>query len=437
MAHSSLARRERTTWSRRRPWPGRGSRSCSSPHRSLTTRSSCARASFTDGDPKHHPVLLLGLGSALSTALVIVALLFSRDRRLSRLLLARRDSELAMRQALLTEASDAVIETNSEHEISHWNEGAAHLFGYAADEVRGRGLADFLVEAGGDEMLDVFGRAVAGDPLLRRTYPLRDRSGGPLEIIVAFATRSDGGLVLLIDDVTAEARTRALLEDARRLEATGRLVAGIAHDFNNALLVIGGLAEGARAKLGVGAEIAADLDEIAAAVEGAAELTAELMLVARRLRLDPTPLDIGEEVRHLVRVVQGLLGEDVKVDCVSDDACPPASYDRLELKRCVFNLAVNARAAMPLGGTFTLATHAAAFVGAEAHERDIAPGLYVLLTGTDTGAGMSADDVRHVFEPFFTTKVGGRDSDSLRFTAAHALREAVPGLRARRGTERR
>ncbi|HVO21985.1 MAG TPA: ATP-binding protein [Anaeromyxobacter sp.] len=196
----------------------------------------------------------------------------------------------------------------------------------------------------------------------------------------------------------------ARLQQAQRLESVGRLAGGVAHDFNNLLTVVLGSTEVLRESLDAGrAAPREEVEEIRAAAMRASELTRQLLAFARKQVIEPVPLDLNEVVRGAERMLRRVLVEDValRVDLQPElwrTLCDPG-----QMQQVLLNLAVNARDAMPRGGTLTLRTR---------NEPDGAPGRagegeWVSLAVSDDGAGMSSEVKEHLFEPFFTTKPPG------------------------------
>ena len=195
------------------------------------------------------------------------------------------------------------------------------------------------------------------------------------------------------------------------MEAVGQLAGGIAHDFNNLLTVISGNTE-----IAIDAMADADpqrpgLREVLAATERAAALTRQLLAFSRKQLMQPRPVDLNAVVRDLEPILLRLIGEDIVIATRLDPAVPPAMADRGQLDQILMNLALNARDAMPAGGTLRIETGAAPTDRARQTSRaEIAPGDYVLLQVSDTGVGIDPAIQPRVFEPFFTTKEAGKGS---------------------------
>jgi CheY-like chemotaxis protein len=193
------------------------------------------------------------------------------------------------------------------------------------------------------------------------------------------------------------------------MDIIGQLASGIAHDFNNLLTVILGYCELLLADLSPDDRRRADVVEIQRAGDSGAALTRQLLAFSRRQIIEPTLLDLNVVVAEMREMLGRLMREDVKVRLGLRRDLALVRADRAQVEQIVMNLAVNARDAMPSGGTLTIQT---ANVVLDKHygatHRAVIPGRYVALTVTDTGTGMTPEVLLHLFEPFFTTKEAGK-----------------------------
>ena len=192
----------------------------------------------------------------------------------------------------------------------------------------------------------------------------------------------------------------------QRLEAFGQLAGGVAHDFNNLLTVIIGYSEELRTQVTPAGRI--DLEEVLSAGKRAKDLTQQLLAFGRQQVLKTEPVQINRVVTDLARMLQRVIGEQISLDLALQPALPIIRGDRTQLEQVITNLVVNARDAMPHGGSVTIATDTLRVAADEASGTgDVPPGHYARLSVTDTGVGMNAETVSHLFEPFFTTKEMG------------------------------
>jgi signal transduction histidine kinase len=200
------------------------------------------------------------------------------------------------------------------------------------------------------------------------------------------------------------------LRQAQKLESIGRLAGGIAHDFNNLLTVILSCARGAEDALRTGGPVdPEDLEEIRRAGERARDLTRRLLLFARKQSADPVAIDVNGVVRSVEGLLRRVLGDDIELRVDPQGALWPVLFDPGLLEQVLLNFAVNARDAMPEGGTLLIGTRNATV---EPNQRDRGPedlpGDWVRIVVRDTGIGMTAEARAHLFEPFFTTKEVGK-----------------------------
>ncbi|MET0591624.1 MAG: ATP-binding protein, partial [Polyangiaceae bacterium] len=223
-------------------------------------------------------------------------------------------------------------------------------------------------------------------------------------------------LSAFLTDITVRLRAEQSLRErdaelarAQRLEALGRLAGGVAHDFNNILTVILGGLELLLDRPVLESELREELREIRDAGERAATLTRQLLAFSRQQVIAPEVLDLGEAVTHVRGMLSRLLGEDISIDVRLDDELWAVKLDRSQVEQILMNLVVNARDAMPRGGSLTIATRnvcldaPVVFAGSTAD-----PGSYVELSVQDTGLGMDVRTSARIFEPFYSTKQRGR-----------------------------
>jgi signal transduction histidine kinase len=209
-------------------------------------------------------------------------------------------------------------------------------------------------------------------------------------------------------------RWRAQLRQARRLESLGQLAGGIAHDFNNVLIAILSYVTIVRRELAEADEsdwltrlgtADNDLAQITRAAEWATSLTGQVVAFAREDVIRPQILDLNDIVTAATEMLRRILCENIEVVTSLDDPLWPVLADPGQLGQILVNLAVNARDAMPAGGTLTIETSNSA--GSIADDSLSPPGRCVRLRVSDTGVGMSSEETEHIFEPFFTARKDG------------------------------
>ncbi|MGE3957180.1 MAG: PAS domain-containing protein [Vicinamibacterales bacterium] len=224
---------------------------------------------------------------------------------------------------------------------------------------------------------------------------LRDSEGRPSEVVGAWS------------DVTERIELETQLRQSQKLEAIGQLAGGIAHDFNNLLTVIIGTSELLGASLAPHATALGFVDDIRAAGERAATLTRQLLAFSRKQVLQPMPVHVNDAIEGMDRLLRRLIGEHITVVTELQPDAGHAVVDPGQFEQVLVNLAVNARDAMPRGGTLTIRTGIADAADLAGFS-DRRAGRHVAIAISDTGCGMSPEIQSRIFEPFFTTKPVGR-----------------------------
>ena len=214
----------------------------------------------------------------------------------------------------------------------------------------------------------------------------------------------------LAEETRVRKDTQAILAQTQKMESIGQLAGGIAHDFNNLMTVVIGNLDSAERRLARGgpADASSIGRPIAAAMQGArraASLTQRLLAFSRQQVLSPQQVDLNRLVASLSEMLTRTVGETIAVETILGSGLWPTFVDVSQLENAIVNLVVNARDAMPDGGRITIETANASLDEAYCRQfGDVAPGQYVLISVTDTGTGISPENLTKVFEPFFTTK---------------------------------
>lgn len=216
----------------------------------------------------------------------------------------------------------------------------------------------------------------------------------------------------LRDQISQRERVEAALHQMQRLEAVGQLTAGVAHDFNNLLTVILASASFLSRDLEKGQfdKFRSRLQSIQEAGERGAKLTGQLLSFSRRQRLEPLPVNLNDTLLGMFELLQRSLGGSIWVETDTAEALWHAMVDPTQTEMIILNLAINARDAMPNGGTLNLQTRNETVVQPPQRPEEPEPGRYVVLSITDSGTGMSEAVLAKAFEPFFTTKEVGKGS---------------------------
>ena len=240
---------------------------------------------------------------------------------------------------------------------------------------------------------------------------IRTRSGETRDVLVTAQILKLGDApyeLLILQDVTARLRLENELRQAQKMEAVGRLAAGVAHDFNNILTVIIGNTSLQLSNPDLDEKVNGSLQQVERAAERATALTRQLLAYSRKQIIQRRPLFLNEIVEQTITLLRRLIGEHITLEM--DLACelPPIFADPSSIDQVIMNLALNARDAMPEGGTLTIATRAVEIDHADtARNPEARPGRHICLSVQDTGKGMDAVTAARIFEPFFTTKGPG------------------------------
>jgi len=215
--------------------------------------------------------------------------------------------------------------------------------------------------------------------------------------------------IAIIEDITERKRAEQEARQVHKMEAIGRLAGGIAHDFNNLLTAIVGYADLALNQLGADDPVSRDIQEICAAGKSAASLTRQLLAFSRKQMLQPEVLDLNLIVSRMNGLLKRLIDEHIRLEWKPQIPLDRIRADPGQLEQVILNLALNARDAMPRGGTLSIETANVELDAAYASDHPgAAAGKHVVLAISDTGVGMDRAVQEHVFEPFYTTKELGK-----------------------------
>jgi hypothetical protein len=337
---------------------------------------------------------------AVDRALRDAAALRSRQAEHEALAQAERRFE-----GVLDAVPTAIVVVDEAGRIVHTNAHVRAVFGYEQAELDGQPV-DMLVpdELRGERGLwgpeHVQGSEMGAMGNGREVFGLR-KDGARFRVEVGLATVRSGDETLVVaaaHDITVRHALESQLQEAQKMEALGRLAGGIAHDFNNLLTAINGYADLVAIELPPGSTIRDEVGQIRAAGDRGAELIRQLLAFGRRSPLQPQTLDLAEVMDGLRPLLERLVSEAIDLEVAVGPDTPNVVADRSQLEHAIVNLVVNARDAMPRGGTVRV--EAAAATGTD--------GAEAIIVVSDTGIGI-ADAIRpHLFTPFFTTKDPGK-----------------------------
>lgn len=214
------------------------------------------------------------------------------------------------------------------------------------------------------------------------------------------------------DSASPSADLRAVqfqLQQSQKLEMIGQLAGGVAHDFNNMLTAIIGYTDLSLRRVGLENPIRRNLEETKKAAERAAALVRQLLAFSRKQILEPKVLDLNDVVKDMEKMLTRLIGEDIKLATRLEADLGSVKADPSQVEQIIVNLVVNARDAMPRGGSVTIETENTSLDNQTVLRHvSVKPGEYVMLAVSDTGSGMDQETQRRIFEPFFTTKDVGK-----------------------------
>ena len=328
----------------------------------------------------------------------------------------------AMLASIVDSSLDAILTVTGSGEIVLFNPAACSIFGYSPAEAKTLEVSDLLP----------FSLELTTESYLVRTGRRRNGEEFPLEV----CARSLPGLSLTTiscRDVTERERARVSrqnlemqLRQAQKMEAVGQLAGGLAHDFNNLLTVILAGASFIREDMESAPQI---LTEITDAAERAAQLTRQLLAFSRKQVLQVCSVDLNLVVKSTVSLLGRTLSEEITLSASYASELPAIEGDPGMLQQVLMNLAINARDAMPDGGSLRISTFRRSVGKEEASSLMLPgqPGDYVCLEVADSGSGIAADHLPHIFEPFFTTKEVGRGT-GLGLATAWGIVEQHHGL---------
>jgi PAS domain S-box-containing protein len=285
-----------------------------------------------------------------------------------------------------------------------------HVLGYSPATLLGATMLDFVHPDDRASARELWARAAEGETI-QATLRARHADGSWrwLEIAGAVIVRQGAPSVVMVSrDVTERRRLEAELLQSQKMETVGRLAGGVAHDFNNLLTAIIGYADMALAAIAPGNTVREDLDAILQAAQRAASLTRQLLAFARKQVIEARVINLNDLILELNNLLRRLIGEDIELAVQLTPDLWPVRVDPSQIEQVLVNLAVNARDAMPNGGTLTIETTNVELERFDAQHVDVISGPYVLLSVSDTGVGIDPRVREHIFEPFFTTKGPGR-----------------------------
>ncbi len=326
---------------------------------------------------------------------------------------SRSEAAIRFQAQLLNAVQQAVVATDPEGHVIFWNSFAEKLYGWTAAEAVGRLVSELKTSQFlRDHAHEIHQKAAAGESWTGE-FLVQGKFGKPFPALLTAAPIPDEqgtllGIVRVSIDLTERRNLEEQFRQSQKMDAVGRLAGGIAHDFNNLLTVIRLNTEIIMEGFDPTDPRSEDVKQIRAAAERASSLTRQLLAFSRKQMLQPRVLDLNSVVNSVEPMLKRLIGEDITIH----SSCSARGYivaDPGQLEQILVNLVVNARDAMPQGGTISIETGNVELDETYTSEHaPVIPGRYVMLAVGDNGVGMSRDIREHAFDPFFTTKEAGK-----------------------------
>ncbi len=329
---------------------------------------------------------------------------------------ARRVAEKTFRNLLETIQLVAIL-LDRDGNMTFCNDYLLNLTGWDKQEVLGQNWLNLLIpQKEKEHMNTIFSSVIRGEKVnLHYENLIVTRSGKELLISWNNTVLHDlegkiSGMASIGIDITAHRSLEAQLRQAQKMEAVGILAGGIAHDFNNILTTIMGYGHIVRSKLNDTDPMASSVEQILEAADRAAQLTRSLLAFSRKQILNLKPVNINDIISRFATFVSRLIGDDIEISIRLAPDEIVINADSVQIDQVLMNLATNAKDAMPNGGCFTISTQLVErndenFILAHP---DAQPGMFVHISVSDTGEGMTTEAIGKIFDPFFTTKDIGK-----------------------------
>ncbi|HUF03441.1 MAG TPA: PAS domain S-box protein [Aridibacter sp.] len=342
---------------------------------------------------------------------------------------ARREAEERMRQqaSLLERTRDAILVCDLDFRVIYWNKGAERTYGWEAGEILGKHVYDVTCE-GNRQMLEEAAEALAEKGEWQKEVGNVDKEGRTITVFSRWTlVRSDDGkpdyYLILNSDISDLKRAEEHLLRAQRMESIGTLAGGIAHDLNNILSPILMAVEMLKTDESIGAQSEPWLSIIHDNTKRGADLIKQVLTFARGVKGDRVSVSVKHLVKELVKVLKETLPKQIEISYRIEDDVPTVLADPTQLHQVLMNLAVNARDAMPHGGSVRFdVRYANVSEDYRSFVSEAEPGSYVSVSVEDTGTGMDKDVMERIFDPFYTTKATGKGTGLGLATSASIVR---------------
>ena len=344
----------------------------------------------------------------------------------------RQEAERLKLIAAIEQSGETVVITDKDGIIQYVNPAFVTSTGYTREEAIGQSPKILASGKQDDDFYYKMWQTIAAGEIWFGQFVNRRKDGTLYteDANISPVIDPNGNIVNYVAikrDITKQLKLEAQFRQAQKMESVGRLAGGVAHDFNNLLTVINGYSELLLNSVDGEHPMRASLEEIQQAGERSAALTKQLLAFSRRQVLAPAIIDLNRVVRDSEKMLKRLIGEDIELTTDLSSDIYPVKADPGQLEQVIFNLAVNARDAMPRGGRLKLATENV--ILGESYSLvapHLEPGDYVQLSVSDSGTGMTPEVQENLFEPFFTTKSSGQGT-GLGLAVVHGVVEQSGG----------
>ena len=306
---------------------------------------------------------------------------------------------------LVEQAADGIFITDANGRILDVNSSGLEMLGYTRRELLMKSVQDLFLPGDGEGLGDVV-EALTRGRIIRSEWTFLREDGARIPIEISAKKLEDGRLQGIVRDVSERKALESQLAQSQKMEAVGMLAGGVAHDFNNLLTAIMGHADFAEESLGPDDPARADLVEVRRGAQRAAELTRQLLAFARKQIVAPKVVVLDDLVANVQKMLRRVIGADVELEVHRAGEGTRVRVDPVQMEQVLLNLAINAREAMPRGGTLAIRTGIIRMDRGAWDQRfpGVSPGRWAILTVKDTGVGMDPEILARIFEPFFTTK---------------------------------
>jgi len=318
------------------------------------------------------------------------------------------ESEARYRRVFETASDGIVLLEKGKGTIIQTNPATEKMLGYSEEECVGKNLQDIGVSLDMSDFPAIMQTLGRSGIINYDNVPVKTKHGQSIDTDIYMVDRARLAQCN-IREVTERKKLEEQLRQSQKMEAVGLLAGGIAHDFNNILSAIMGYGYILQTKMNSTDPLRENVDQILVSADRAAEVTHSLLAFSRKQTLNPKPVDITAMIKRFEKLLSRLIGEDIRLVTKFTDKDIICMADAGQIEQVLLNLATNARDAMPQGGQLTLDTHLVelddSFIRVHGYGK---PGMFAVISVTDTGTGMEKETMAKIFEPFFTTKLTGK-----------------------------